>query len=96
MSASARYYECIEDTFEEVENRLEALESDPDVTVAEGVINVTFANHVVFVFSRQPGGGFRFVWREDDDDWFDTKTNRAFRELLTSELAQHAGEVIAW
>ena len=25
MSASARYYECIEDTFEEVENRLEAL-----------------------------------------------------------------------
>jgi frataxin-like iron-binding protein CyaY len=42
MSASARYYECIEDTFEEVENRLEALESDPDVTVAEGVINVTF------------------------------------------------------
>ena len=54
MSASARYYECIEDTFEEVENRLEALESDPDVTVAEGVINVTFANRVVFVFSRQP------------------------------------------
>jgi CyaY protein len=43
-----------------------------------------------------PGGGFHFVWREDDDDWFDTKTNRAFRELLTSELAQHAGEVIAW
>ena len=106
MSASARYYECIEDTFEEVENRLEALESDPDVTVAEGVINVTFANRVVFVFSRQPaveqlwlatpGGGFHFVWREDDEDWFDTKTNRAFRELLTSELAQHAGEVIPW
>ena len=106
MSASARYYECIEDTFDVVENRLEALESDPDVTVAEGVINVTFTNRVVFVFSRQPaveqlwlatpGGGFHFVWSEDDDEWFDTKTNRAFRELLTSELAQHAGEVIAW
>ena len=54
MSASARYYECIEDTFEDVENRLEELESDPDITVAEGVINVTFANRVVFVFSRQP------------------------------------------
>ena len=54
MSASARYYECIEDTFEDVENRLEALESDPDITVAEGVINVTFANRVVFVFSGNP------------------------------------------
>jgi hypothetical protein len=58
MSASARYYECIEDTFEEVENRLEALESDPDVTVAEGVINVTFANRVVFVFWRLRGVAF--------------------------------------
>lgn len=106
MSASARYYECIEDTFEDVESRLEALESDPDITVAEGVINVTFANGVVFVFSRQPaveqlwvatpGGGFHFVWDEGAEDWVDTKTKRAFKELLIAELAEHASEIIDW
>ena len=106
MTASARYYECIEDTFENVENRLESLESDPDIMVAEGVINVTFPNDVVFVFSRQPaveqlwlatpGGGFHFVWSESCEDWIDTKTDRAFRALLTAELAEHASEVIAW
>ena len=73
MSASARYYECIEDTFEDVENRLEALESDPDITVAEGVINVTFANRVSLFSPGNPllsnsvgnaGGGFHFVWQE--------------------------------
>jgi len=106
MSASARYYECIEDTFEDVENRLEALESDPDITVAEGVINVTFANRVVFVFSRQPaveqlwlatpGGGFHFVWQESVEDWVDTKTGRAFKELLSAELTEHADETIVW
>lgn len=106
MTASARYYECIEDTFEDVENRLEALESDPDITVAEGVINVMFANRVVFVFSRQPaveqlwlatpGGGFHFVWHESREDWIDTKTERAFRELLSAELSEHARESIVW
>ena len=54
MSASPRYYECIDDTFEQVESRLEALASDPDITGAEGVLNVTFGNGVVFVLSRQP------------------------------------------
>ena len=106
MTASARYYECIEDTFEIVENRLETLESDPDITVAEGVINVMFENGVVFVFSRQPaveqlwlatpGGGFHFVWSESREDWIDTKTDRAFRALLITELAEHANEVVAW
>ena len=73
MSASPQYYECIDETFEEVESKLEELESDPDIAAAEGVLNVTFSNGVVFVLSRQPaveqlwlatpGGGFHFVWR---------------------------------
>ncbi len=106
MSASASYYACIEETFDDVEMRLESLESDPDISVAEGVINVTFVNGVVFVFSRQPaveqlwlatpGGGFHFVWSEDGQDWLDTKTDRAFRALLNDELSQHVGEQLTW
>ena len=42
MSASPQYYECIDETFEEVESKLEELESDPDIATAEGVLNVTF------------------------------------------------------
>ena len=106
MSASPQYYECIDETFEEVESKLEELESDPDIAVAEGVLNVTFSNGVVFVLSRQPaveqlwlattGGGFHFVWRDADEEWFDTKTNDGFRQLLSRELAEHAGEHIQW
>ena len=106
MSASPQYYECIDETFEEVESKLEELESDPDIRAAEGVLNVTFSNGVVFVLSRQPaveqlglatpGGGFHFVWRDADAEWFDTRTNDAFRPLLSRELAKHAGEDIAW
>jgi frataxin-like iron-binding protein CyaY len=51
---AAAYYDLIEDTFDRVESLLEALEDDPDISVAEGVINVKFSNGVVFVFSRQP------------------------------------------
>ena len=106
MSASPQYYECIDETFEEVESKLEELESDPDIRAAEGVLNVTFSNGVVFVLSRQPaveqlwlatpGGGFHFVWRDADEEWFDTKTNDGFRQLLSRELAEHAGEHIEW
>ena len=42
MSASPQYYECIDETFEEVELKLEELESDPDIATAE-VLNVTLA-----------------------------------------------------
>ena len=106
MSASPRYYECIDDTFEQVESRLEALASDPDITGAEGVLNVTFGNGVVFVLSRQPaveqlwlatpGGGFHVVWRESDADWFDTRTDAPFRDLLCRELEVHANERFEW
>jgi len=52
--AGNRYYELIEDTFERVESALEALPDDVDIRSAEGVINVTFGNGIVFVLSRQP------------------------------------------
>ena len=106
MSASPQYYECIDETFEAVESKLEELESDPDIATAEGVITVTFSNGVVFVLSRQPaveqlwlatpGGGFHFIWLEADQEWFDTKTNAGFRQLLSRELGEHAGEYIEW
>mgnify|MGYP001349871300 CR=1 FL=1 len=38
MAASPRYYECIDQTFEDVETRLEDLDSDPDIAGAEGVL----------------------------------------------------------
>ena len=47
MTAAA-YYDLIEDTFDRVESLLEALEDDPDISVAEGVINVKFSNGIVF------------------------------------------------
>ena len=106
MSASPQYYECIDETFEQVESKLEELESDPDIAAAEGVLNVTFSNGVVFVLSRQPaveqlwlatpGGGFHFVWQDGEEEWFDTKTNDGFRQLLSRELAEHTGEHIEW
>ena len=106
MAASSRYYECIYRTFEDVETRLEDLDSDPDIAGAEGVLNVKFVNGVTFVLSRQPaveqlwlatpGGGFHFVWRESAGDWFDTRSDEAFRPLFLRELAAHADEKIDW
>jgi len=106
MAASPRYYECIDQTFEDVETRLEDLDSDPDIAGAEGVLNVKFVNGVTFVLSRQPaveqlwlatpGGGFHFVWRESAGDWFDTRSDEAFRPLFLRELAAHADEKIDW
>lgn len=104
--ASADYYDLIEETFNEVEIRLEALEDDPDISVAEGVINVRFSNGVVFVFSRQPpteqlwlatpGGGFHYEWNQDASDWRDTKTQESFRDVLVTELLAHAGVAFSW
>ena len=48
--ASSDYYEQIEETFEAVEVALESLPDDVDIRGAEGVINATFSNGVVFVF----------------------------------------------
>lgn len=52
--AGNTYFERIEAIFEQVETGLEELPDDLDIRTAEGVINVTFGNGVVFVFSRQP------------------------------------------
>jgi CyaY protein len=96
MAASSRYYECIDQTFEDVETRLEDLDSDPDIAGAEGVLNVKFVNGVTFVLSRQPaveqlwlatpGGGFHFVWRESAGDWFDTRATRPFAHFFSENL----------
>ena len=100
------FYERIDDTFEAVETRLEVLEEDPDIVSAEGVINVKFANGVVFVFSRQPpaeqlwlatpGGGFHYEWDDDAGDWRDTKTGDLFRPFLVGQLAEHADVDFCW
>jgi CyaY protein len=102
--ATNHYYELIETTFEQVESVLEALPDDVDIRGAEGVINVTFENGVVFVLSRQPpteqlwlatpGGGFHYAWREDG--WIDTKTGEIFETVLARELAEHTGLALDW
>lgn len=102
--ATNDYYERIEITFERVENALEALPDDLDIRGAEGVINVTFENGVVFVLSRQPpteqlwlatpGGGFHYEWREGS--WIDTKTGESFEIVLERELAEHTGLALHW
>lgn len=104
--ADSAYYEQIEDTFEKVETALEALPDDVDIRAAEGVINATFGNGVVFVFSRQPpteqlwlatpGGGFHYVWNEAQRDWVDTKTGAGFGDFLAQELSQHTGLSFEW
>lgn len=40
--SDSNYFDLIEATFESVELRLEALPEDPDLAVAEGVINARF------------------------------------------------------
>ncbi|WP_435212627.1 iron donor protein CyaY [Luminiphilus sp. nBUS_16] len=103
---STIYFDRIDETFDCVETRLEALPEDPDLSVAEGVINARFANGVVFVFSRQPpteqlwlatpGGGFHYVWDDALGDWRDTKTADAFREFLPKQLREHAKVEFSW
>ncbi|MDG2460474.1 MAG: iron donor protein CyaY [Luminiphilus sp.] len=100
------YYELIEDTFEKVEMALESLPDDVDIRSAEGVINATFGNGVVFVFSRQPpteqlwlatpGGGFHYAWHDQRSDWLDTKSGDSFYSFLEQELVTHTGMVLDW
>lgn len=104
--ASPVYYERIDSIFEELEDRLDMLDEDPDVAAAAGVINVTFRSGVVFVFSRQPpteqlwlatpGGGFHYEWSDSADDWLDTKTGEAFRPFLVAQMAEHTGIAFSW
>jgi CyaY protein len=104
--ASNDYYEQIDETFEAVETALEGLPDDVDIRCAEGVINATFSNGVVFVFSRQPpteqlwlatpGGGFHYVWDDQSGAWRDTKTDESFHEFLVSELKTHTGLQLRW
>ena len=104
--AGSVYYEQIEDTFENVETALEALPDDVDIRGAEGVINVTFGNGVVFVFSRQPpteqlclatpGGGFHYLWSDAEEDWVDTKTGARFGDFLVEEVLTHTGLRLEW
>ena len=104
--ADNRYYEQIEETFEQVETALEELPDDVDIRGAEGVINATFSNGVVFVFSRQPpteqlwlatpGGGFHYAWDETEALWLDTKSGASFHEFLVEELERHTGLQLAW
>jgi len=104
--SDSNYFDLIEATFESVEMRLEALPEDPDLAVAEGVINARFPNGVVFVFSRQPpteqlwlatpGGGFHYVWDAAAGDWRDTKTSDLFRAFLPRQLKQHADVDFSW
>ena len=104
--ASNDYYEQIEETFEAVEVALESLPDDVDIRGAEGVINATFSNGVVFVFSRQPpteqlwlatpGGGFHYRWDDAQEIWRDTKTGESFHQVLVAELAQHIGLTLDW
>ena len=103
---SSDYYEQIEETFEAVEVALESLPDDVDIRGAEGVINATFSNGVVFVFSRQPpaeqlwlatpGGGFHYAWHEDTRTWRDTKSGESFHDFLVEELATHTGLALTW
>mgnify|MGYP006073903273 CR=1 FL=1 len=104
--SSATYYDLIDSIFNEIEERLEELEQDPDIATAEGVINVTFRNGVVFVFSRQPpteqlwlatpGGGFHYEWDLDHNDWRDTKSGDLFRPFLVAQLAEYALARLSW
>lgn len=104
--AGSVYYEQIEDTFEKVETAIEELPDDVDIRGAEGVINVTFGNGVVFVFSRQPpteqlwlatpGGGFHYLWSDAEEDWIDTKTGARFSDFLVEELLTHTGLRLEW
>ena len=104
--AHNRYYEQIEETFEQVETALEELPDDVDIRGAEGVINATFSNGVVCVFSRQPpteqlwlatpGGGFHYAWDETDALWRDTKSGASFHEFLVDELERHTGLQLEW
>ncbi|EAW41311.1 frataxin-like protein [marine gamma proteobacterium HTCC2080] len=104
--SSATYFDRIDETFNCVETRLEELPEDPDLSVAEGVINARFSNGVVFVFSRQPpteqlwlatpGGGFHYVWDDASGDWRDTKTADLFRDFLPKQLLEHAQVEFAW
>ena len=104
--AAKDYYELIDTTFEWVETALEAFPEDIDIRSAEGVINVTFENGVVFVFSRQPpteqlwlatpGGGFHYSWHSDSRTWRDTKSGESFHAFLVEELATHTGLALTW
>ena len=104
--ASNDYYERIDETLEAVETGLEGRPDDVDNHCAEGVINATFSNGVVFVFSRQPpteqlwlatpGGGFHYVWHDHSSAWRDTKTDVSFHEFLVAELKTHTGLQLSW
>jgi CyaY protein len=103
---NSQYDALIEDIFTLVEDSMEALPEDPDVSSAPGVINVTFPNGIVFVFSRQPpihqlwlatpGGGFHYEWDETAEDWRDTKTAALFRPFVIEQIREHTGIEFAW
>lgn len=100
------FNERVDATLEQLEDALDALDSDLDYVVSGGVLTVNFENGSTMVFSRQPptqqlwlaarSGGYHFVFDNDIDDWRDTRSGLAFRPFVVEQVREQAGIDFGW
>lgn len=81
----AEFNDRVDETFEALEEALDAVDDDLDYEAGGGILTVQFENGTTMVFSRQPptaqlwlaarSGGFHFTWDDDASDWRDTRSS---------------------
>jgi len=102
----SQFNELIDQTFAELEEALDTVDTDLDYQNAGGVLTVDFDNGTTMVFSRQPptrelwlaarSGGFHFAYDEAAGDWCGTREGQLFRPFVVQQMREQADIDFDW
>lgn len=98
------YHKLVDEQWDAIEHGIDESGADIDYEISGNILTLDFANGSQIVINRQEPkheiwlasktGGYHFIYR--DEQWFCTKSNLEFMQLLQRECAIHAEEPISW
>jgi CyaY protein len=104
--SESEFNALIDETFDALEQALDAIDDDLDYETSGGVLTVIFANDTRLVFSRQPptrqlwlaarAGGFHFTYDEAERDWRNTRDGQLFRPFVEQQMRTQGNIDFAW
>lgn len=100
------FSDMIDEIFNNLELRLDEIDSDMDYETGGGVLTLEFENGSTMVFSRQPptrqlwlatrAGGFHFEYDEAAGDWRNTRDQSLFKPFVVQQMLEQGGIDFSW
>ncbi len=97
------FEDAVDETFANLEDDLDELDSDIDIDSAGGILTVTCPDSSQIIFSRQPAnreiwvaarsGGFHLA--RDRDSWTCGTTGESLAELASRVLSEQLGAAVS-